>query len=166
MDCSVVRRDTGGRAHCLLWLRKYAWPQWRIFLLSLSLTVILVLGHPREWYKLFCTHLMFSFCSEHHHSSLASHHFSTVVSSVLHRQCSELVRSCSVCSAPTPASKESRRRVRSRSKSPFRSFRWKKTKTSPSEAPGSASDDESNLERAAGNFFYFVKVEGAPRHCV
>ncbi|XP_050732391.1 spectrin beta chain-like isoform X4 [Eriocheir sinensis] len=51
--------------------------------------------------------------------------------------------------APTPASKESRRRVRSRSKSPFRSFRWKKTKTSPSEAPGSASDDESNLERAA-----------------
>ncbi|XP_050732389.1 spectrin beta chain, non-erythrocytic 2-like isoform X2 [Eriocheir sinensis] len=52
-------------------------------------------------------------------------------------------------SPPTPASKESRRRVRSRSKSPFRSFRWKKTKTSPSEAPGSASDDESNLERAA-----------------
>ncbi|KAG0730064.1 Spectrin beta chain [Chionoecetes opilio] len=51
-------------------------------------------------------------------------------------------------SPPTPASKE-RRRVRSRSKSPFRSFRWKKTKTSPSEAPGSASDDESNLERAA-----------------
>nr|XP_027207980.1 spectrin beta chain-like isoform X4 [Penaeus vannamei] len=51
--------------------------------------------------------------------------------------------------APTPASKESRRRVRSRSKSPFRSFRWKKTKQSPSEAPGSASDDESNLERAA-----------------
>ncbi|XP_071530660.1 spectrin beta chain isoform X5 [Panulirus ornatus] len=51
--------------------------------------------------------------------------------------------------APTPASKESRRRVRSRSKSPFRSFRWKKTKSSPSEAPGSASDDESNLERAA-----------------
>ncbi|KAK7078543.1 Spectrin beta chain, non-erythrocytic 1 [Halocaridina rubra] len=52
-------------------------------------------------------------------------------------------------SPPTPASKESRRRVRSRSKSPFRSFRWKKTKPSPSEAPGSASDDESNLERAA-----------------
>ncbi|XP_066961573.1 spectrin beta chain isoform X23 [Macrobrachium rosenbergii] len=51
-------------------------------------------------------------------------------------------------SPPTPASKESRRRVRSRSKSPFRSFRWKKTKP-PSEAPGSASDDESNLERAA-----------------
>lgn len=51
-------------------------------------------------------------------------------------------------SPPTPASKESRRRVRSRSKSPFRSFRWKKPK-SPSEAPGSASDDESNLERAA-----------------
>ncbi|XP_042238851.1 spectrin beta chain-like isoform X4 [Homarus americanus] len=51
--------------------------------------------------------------------------------------------------APTPASKESRRRVRSRSKSPFRSFRWKKSKSSPSEAPGSASDDESNLERAA-----------------
>lgn len=98
-------------------------------------------------------------------SHIASHHFSTVVSSVFHRQCSEFVRSCSVCSAPTPASKESRRRVRSRSKSPFRSFRWKKTKTSPSEAPGSASDDESNLERAAGNFFYFVKVEGAPRHC-
>ncbi|XP_027207986.2 spectrin beta chain isoform X17 [Penaeus vannamei] len=54
-----------------------------------------------------------------------------------------------LASTPTPASKESRRRVRSRSKSPFRSFRWKKTKQSPSEAPGSASDDESNLERAA-----------------
>nr|XP_045601233.1 spectrin beta chain-like isoform X2 [Procambarus clarkii] len=55
----------------------------------------------------------------------------------------------SPASPPTPASKESRRRVRSRSKSPFRSFRWKKSKSSPSGAPGSASDDESNLERAA-----------------
>ncbi|KAK8720528.1 hypothetical protein OTU49_013268 [Cherax quadricarinatus] len=55
----------------------------------------------------------------------------------------------STASPPTPASKESRRRVRSRSKSPFRSFRWKKSKSSPTGAPGSASDDESNLERAA-----------------
>ena len=69
---------------------------------------------------------------------------------VLNDRALNIVRSCSVCSAPTPTSKESQRRVRSRSKSPFRSFRWKKPKT-PTEAPGSASDDESNLERAAGN---------------
>jgi hypothetical protein len=49
---------------------------------------------------------------------------------------------------PTKRQKES-----NRSKSPFRSFRWKKAKSPAAAAaamPGSASDDESNLERAAG----------------
>lgn len=40
--------------------------------------------------------------------------------------------------------KETRKKDRSRSKSPFRSFRWKK---STSKSPGPASDDEGNLER-------------------
>lgn len=43
-----------------------------------------------------------------------------------------------------------RKKDRSRSKSPFRSFRWKKSSPkSPTQT--SASDDEGNLERAAGN---------------
>ncbi|XP_065331438.1 spectrin beta chain isoform X2 [Cloeon dipterum] len=49
-------------------------------------------------------------------------------------------------SKKTPGSKES-----ARSKSPFRSFRWKKAKSpaAASGVAGSASDDESNLERAS-----------------
>ena len=43
---------------------------------------------------------------------------------------------------------EGKKGGRSRSKSPFRSFRWKKTKSSTLEAiPASASDDESNIEK-------------------
>ena len=45
-----------------------------------------------------------------------------------------------------------RKKDRSRSKSPFRSFRWKKS-TPKSPAQTSASDDEGNLERAAGRLF-------------
>ncbi|XP_052133456.1 spectrin beta chain [Frankliniella occidentalis] len=47
-------------------------------------------------------------------------------------------------------SSTSRKKDRSRSKSPFRSFRWKKGSgpKSPTLAPTSASDDESNIERA------------------
>ncbi|XP_046383490.1 spectrin beta chain isoform X6 [Ischnura elegans] len=54
-------------------------------------------------------------------------------------------------SAPSTPSlgKEYKKKDRARSKSPFRSFRWKKSKSPPSTLPGSASDDESNLERAA-----------------
>lgn len=49
------------------------------------------------------------------------------------------------------SSLSTRKKDRSRSKSPFRSFRWKKSGSSPkSPATTSASDDEGNLERAAG----------------
>lgn len=56
-------------------------------------------------------------------------------------------------SAPRLSAKDtsstSRKKDRSRSKSPFRSFRWKKGSgpKSPTLAPTSASDDESNMER-------------------
>jgi len=41
---------------------------------------------------------------------------------------------------------------RSRSKSPFRSFRWKKSKSSTLDPipGGSASDDESNIQKVKG----------------
>ncbi|XP_065222377.1 spectrin beta chain isoform X2 [Planococcus citri] len=49
----------------------------------------------------------------------------------------------------TPTSKD-RKKDRSRSRSPFRSFRWKKsTPKSPLAQPASASDDEGNISRAA-----------------
>lgn len=51
----------------------------------------------------------------------------------------------------------SRKKDRSRSKSPFRSFRWRKS-TPKSPAQTSASDDEGNLERAAGRIFTFFSV--------
>ncbi|KAB7501026.1 Spectrin beta chain [Armadillidium nasatum] len=52
-------------------------------------------------------------------------------------------------SPTTPtSSKDGKRKPRSRSKSPFRSFRWKKKDSPTSVAPGSASDDESHYERA------------------
>ncbi|CAG0879659.1 unnamed protein product, partial [Darwinula stevensoni] len=42
-----------------------------------------------------------------------------------------------------------KKKSRARSKSPFRSFRWKKSKTPPQATqPGSASDDEANIEAA------------------
>lgn len=46
----------------------------------------------------------------------------------------------------------SKRGGRSRSKSPFSSFRWKKSKSSTLEAipGGSASDDESNIQKYKG----------------
>lgn len=50
----------------------------------------------------------------------------------------------------TAAATLGRKKDRSRSKSPFRSFRWKKS-SPKSPAQTSASDDEGNLERAAGN---------------
>lgn len=52
-----------------------------------------------------------------------------------------------VCKAPRSSDKETRKKDRSRSKSPFRSFRWKK---SASKSTGPASDDEGNLERVTG----------------
>lgn len=70
----------------------------------------------------------------------------------------ERVKSLPVESSQQPAprlsakdtSSVSRKKDRSRSKSPFRSFRWKKGSgpKSPTLAPTSASDDESNMERA------------------
>lgn len=44
----------------------------------------------------------------------------------------------------------SRKKDRSRSKSPFRSFRWKKSSPKGAAQAASVSDDEGNLERAAG----------------
>ena len=58
--------------------------------------------------------------------------------------------------APTLSPKESgsasldRKKDRSRSKSPFRSFRWKKGNKSPAAGTGAHSDDESSLALAAG----------------
>lgn len=77
-----------------------------------------------------------------------------------HAQCrvvSLLGSECCVCvPAPRQSTKDTagatlgRKKDRSRSKSPFRSFRWKKSSPkSPTQT--SASDDEGNLERAAGN---------------
>lgn len=40
-----------------------------------------------------------------------------------------------------------RKKDRSRSKSPFRSFRWKKSSSAKTGQSGAASDDEGNLER-------------------
>ncbi|KAJ4442213.1 hypothetical protein ANN_12079 [Periplaneta americana] len=63
----------------------------------------------------------------------------------------------SALSTPRLSPKESaqtasldRKKDRSRSKSPFRSFRWKKGTKSPTTGAGAHSDDEANLERAAG----------------
>ncbi|XP_021945798.1 spectrin beta chain isoform X7 [Folsomia candida] len=52
-------------------------------------------------------------------------------------------------SVHSPPSADSKKGSRSRSKSPFRSFRWKKSKSSTLEAipGGSASDDESNIQK-------------------
>ncbi|XP_069698706.1 spectrin beta chain isoform X3 [Periplaneta americana] len=62
----------------------------------------------------------------------------------------------SALSTPRLSPKESaqtasldRKKDRSRSKSPFRSFRWKKGTKSPTTGAGAHSDDEANLERAA-----------------
>ncbi|KAF4521837.1 hypothetical protein B566_EDAN003711 [Ephemera danica] len=55
-------------------------------------------------------------------------------------------------STPPTTPTSSKKKDRARSKSPFRSFRWKKAKSpvaASASMPGSASDDESNLERAA-----------------
>lgn len=63
---------------------------------------------------------------------------------------------CENSTAPRLSTKESgsasldRKKDRSRSKSPFRSFRWKKGSKSPTAGAGAHSDDEANLERAAG----------------
>lgn len=51
--------------------------------------------------------------------------------------------------------KESRRKDRSRSKSPFRSFRWKK---GPSKSSGAVSDDETAT--LPGIFAISLKVTG------
>lgn len=63
---------------------------------------------------------------------------------------------CENSTAPRLSTKESgsasldRKKDRARSKSPFRSFRWKKGSKSPTAGAGAHSDDEANLERAAG----------------
>jgi hypothetical protein len=63
---------------------------------------------------------------------------------------------CENSTAPRLSTKElgvaslDRKKDRSRSKSPFRSFRWKKGSKSPTTGAGAHSDDEANLERAAG----------------
>lgn len=79
-----------------------------------------------------------------------------------HVQCvvSLLGSECCVCrAAPRQSTKDTagatlgRKKDRSRSKSPFRSFRWRKSAPkSPTQT--SASDDEGNIERAAGNKHY------------
>jgi hypothetical protein len=58
-----------------------------------------------------------------------------------------------LCKSAALSTPSKRQKESARSKSPFRSFRWKKAKSPAAAAaamPGSASDDESNLERAAG----------------
>lgn len=67
---------------------------------------------------------------------------------------------CVICQlAPRQSSKDitpsSRKKDRSRSKSPFRSFRWKKSSPKNAAQVASVSDDEGNLERAAGQGFVF-----------
>lgn len=58
-----------------------------------------------------------------------------------------------------------RKKDRSRSKSPFRSFRWKKSSPkSPTQT--SASDDEGNLERAAGNKHNPSSFESLLMYCI
>lgn len=58
---------------------------------------------------------------------------------------------CYVVSPVTPVTPtKDRKKDRSRSRSPFRSFRWKKsTPKSPLVQTASASDDEENISRAA-----------------
>jgi hypothetical protein len=58
---------------------------------------------------------------------------------------------CYVAPHVTPVMySKDRKKDRSRSRSPFRSFRWKKsTPKSPLAQTASASDDEGNISRAA-----------------
>uniref|UniRef100_T1HWC3 Spectrin beta chain n=1 Tax=Rhodnius prolixus TaxID=13249 RepID=T1HWC3_RHOPR len=69
--------------------------------------------------------------------------------------------------SPGEGSSSAPRKKRSRSKSPFRSFRWKKSSSSSTGSrPGAVSDDEENLAAAAGNtvFIQLPSPSGTESH--
>jgi len=73
-------------------------------------------------------------------------------------------------SSTASESKKSRGKSRARSKSPFRSFRWKKSKPPAEASPDHYSDDEENLRAMEGSlgkidFTIEVAVWGAVVSC-